>query len=237
MANHANDRTSPSSTNELTVWLRDGWKVMLKHFPALVLIALVADLPLAYISRAAESIDNGLVSTLVTLSTIAMITPLAKATAIVAIDTWERGETGAVLGAFGALIRNLPVLLAASTLWCIGVFIGAGLVIVPGIIVLVLGQCLMGAVILENRSLKDATRRSRALVWPRFWNVLALFLIVQAVAGIASGILEAAAGTTITGLPLDIITRALTSPIAFAPLAMMFLRVTRGSDTNVAQTE
>jgi hypothetical protein len=57
------------------------------------------------------------------------------------------------------------------------------------------------------------------------------------VAGIASGILEAAAGTTITGLPLDIITRALTSPIAFAPLAMMFLRVTRGSDTNVAQTE
>jgi hypothetical protein len=103
---------------------------MLKHFPALVLIALVADLPLALISRAAESIDNGLVSTLVTLLTIAMITPLAKATAIVAIDTWERGETGAVLGAIGALIRNLPVLLAASTLWCIGVFIGAGIVIV-----------------------------------------------------------------------------------------------------------
>lgn len=53
--------------------------------------------------------------------------------------------------------------------------------------------------------------------------------MVQAVAGIASGVLEAVLGTFISGLPLDIITRVLTSPIAFAPLAVMFLRTSRAS--------
>jgi hypothetical protein len=121
------------------------------------------------------------------------------------------------------------VLLAASSLWCIGVFVGVGLLIIPGIVVLVLGQCLMGAIVLEGLSIKEAIQRSRLLLKSRFWNVLALFCMVQAFAGIASGVLEAVLGTFISGLPLDIITRVLTSPIAFAPLAVMFLRTSRVS--------
>ena len=229
MTNLSRNHTGSTSTDELSVWLRDGWKVMLRHFPALALIALVADLPLALIGRANEDINAGFLATLVMISTIAVITPLAKATAIVAIHKWELGQTGAVLAAFGALVRNFHALLAASILWLIAVFVGTGLLIFPGIIVLMLGQCLMGAIIIERRSIKDAIRRSRTLVQPRFWSVLALFAIVQAAAGIASGFVEAAAGSVISGLPLDIITRTLTSPIAFAPLAMMFLRTSHPS--------
>lgn len=223
------DQSNSESRDELSIWLRDGWKILLKHFPALVLIALVADVPLAFISRAAENIDSGLLSALATYSSIAVITPLAKATAIVAIAKWECGDDRAVVGAFGALLRNFHVLLAASILWCLGVFIGVGLLIVPGIIVLVLGQCLMGAIILEKLTIKEAIQRSRSLLRSRFWNVFALFFMVQAVAGIASGILEAVVGVFIGGLPLDIIVRVLTSPLAFAPLAVMFLRTSRVS--------
>lgn len=229
MTTQPHEHTNPQSRDELSIWLRDGWKIVVKHFPALVLIALIADVPLAFISSAAENIDSGLLSALAAYSSIAVITPLAKATAIVAIAKWERGDDRAVVGAFSALLRNFHVLLAASILWCIGVFIGVGLLIVPGILVLVLGQCLMGAIILENLSIKEAIQRSRFLLRSRFWNVLALFCIVQAVAGIASGILEAVVGVFIGGLPLDIIVRVLTSPLAFAPLSVMFLRTSHTS--------
>lgn len=236
MAIQSSQHTTPSSDAELSVWLRDGWRVVLKHFPALVLIALVADVPLTFITRATERIDNGFLSTLVTMSTIAIITPVAKAAAIVAVDRWERGEPGAVASSFQALARRLHLLLTASLLWCIGVFIGVGFFVVPGVVVLVLGQCLMGAIILEGCSIKEAARRSWSLVRPRFFLVLALFGIVQVVAGIASGILETVIGLVIDGAPLDIITRALTSPIAFAPLAVMFLR-SREIDDRVTATD
>ncbi|MFN5839391.1 MAG: hypothetical protein ACK45J_00005, partial [Acidimicrobiaceae bacterium] len=180
MTTQPHEHTNPQSPDELSIWLRDGWKIVVKHFPALVLIALIADVPLAFISSAAENIDSGLLSALAAYSSIAVITPLAKATAIVAIAKWERGDDRAVVGAFSALLRNFHVLLAASILWCIGVFIGVGLLIVPGILVLVLGQCLMGAIILENLSIKEAIQRSRFLLRSRFWNVLALFCMVQA---------------------------------------------------------
>jgi len=230
VATTSTNHTSTTPTDELSVWLRDGWKMMFKHFPALVVIALVADLPLTFIGRATENISNGLLSTFVTISSIAVITPIAKAAAIVAIHNWDDGEEGAILTAFQALVRNFHIVLAASILWCVAVFVGVGLLIIPGIVVLMLGQCLMGAIILEKRSIRDSIKRSRSLVKPRFWNVLALFAIVQAVAGIASGIVETSAGSLISGVPLDIVTRALTSPIAFAPLAMMFLRTSRVSD-------
>jgi hypothetical protein len=229
MATQSNEQINSESRDELSIWLRDGWKIMLKHFPALVLIALVADVPLALIANASDSIENGLLAVLVSLSSIAIITPLAKAAAIIAIDKWERGEPSATVGAFVALLRNIHVLLAASILWCIGVFVGVGLLIIPGILVLILGQCLMGAIVLEGLPIKEAIQRSRFLLKSRFWNVLALFCMVQAVAGIASGVLEAILGTLIYGLPLEIITRVLTSPIAFAPLAVMFLRTSRAS--------
>ena len=230
MATQSNEQTNSESHDELSIWLRDGWKIVVKHFPALVLIALIADVPLAFISRAAENIDSGLLSALVTYSSIAVITPLAKAMAIVAIFKWERGDDGAVVGSFVALLRNFHILLAASSLWCIGVFVGVGLLIVPGILVLVLGQCLMGAIILEKLSIREAIRRSRSLMKSRIWNVLALFFMVQAVAGITSGILEAVFGVFIGGLPLDIIVRVITSPLAFAPLAVMFLRTSQASN-------
>lgn len=206
---------------------------MAQHFPALLVIALVSDLPLTFISRSAESIEKGFVSAFVGLSSIAIITPLAKAIAIVAIAHWETGEVNAVRRAFRLFVARLPIVLAASVLWCVAVFLGVGLLVVPGIVVLVLGQCLMGAVILEGRSLKAAARRSYELVWPptskwsRFLNVLALFAIVQAVAGVASGVCEAILGNFLSGWPLDLSTRTLTSPLAFAPLAVMFLRTSR----------
>lgn len=168
MATQSNEQINSESRDELSIWLRDGWKIMLKHFPALVLIALVADVPLALIAKASDNIENGLLAVLISLSSIAIITPLAKAAAIIAIDKWERSEPSATVGAFVALLRNIHVLLAASILWCIGVFVGVGLLIIPGILVLILGQCLMGAIVLEGLPIKEAIQRSRFLLKSRF---------------------------------------------------------------------
>jgi len=198
--------------------------VALRHFPPLVLIALVADLPLAIIRTAAGDLGSGLATAIVVIPSIAVVTPIAKAAAIVAVDRWERGESGALRAAFGALIRRLPLIVLASVLWAVAVFAGVALLVIPGVIALVLGQCLMGAVILERRSLADAVRRSVALVRPRFFAVLALFLVVQVVAGVAAGLLEAVFGLALSGLALDLVSGCLSSPLAFAPLAVLFLR-------------
>ena len=207
----------------LADWLLTGLKLAVRHYPALLIISLLADLPLSLIRAWALGVDDEVVSFLAGMPAIAVITPLAKAAAIVAIDRWERGETGALHSAFGALGRRFPILLAASLLWTIAVFAGAVLLILPGLILLVLGQCLMGAIILEERSLRDAARRSFALVRPRFLSVLALFIILQVSVGVASSLLEPLLGHALSGWPLDLLVSALLSPFALAPLAVLFL--------------
>ncbi len=214
---------SPSQFEQFGLWLAYGWRAAFRHFPALVLIALIADLPLTFIRIAAGDVTNPVVSTLITLGAIAFVTPFAKAAAIVAIDRWDRGEPRAVLAGLGALLRRFPLLLAASLLWTISVFAGVALLVVPGIIALVLGQCLMGAITLERRSLGSAIRRSIALVRPRFFAVLALFVVVQLCAGVVSGILEAVLGLILDGWALALLSGCLSSPFAFAPLAAVFL--------------
>lgn len=216
--------SAPSSFAELGTWLTQGWTIALRHFPALVVIALIADIPLTLLRRVTGTIENGALATLSTFALIALITPLAKAAAIVAIDGWERGQPRAFATALSTLVRRFPFVVAASLLWMISVFVGAALLVIPGIIVLVLGQCLMGAVLLEGRSIKDAVRRSIALVRPRFFAVLILFLVVQIVAGAIGGILQAILGFVLSGWVLELIAAALSSPFAFAPLAIMFLR-------------
>jgi hypothetical protein len=215
--------TSPSQFEQFGLWIAHGWRAALRHFPALVLIALIADLPLTFIRIAAGDVANPVVSTLITLGAIALVTPFAKAAAIVAIDRWDRGEPHAVLAGIGVLLRRFPLLLAASLLWTISVFAGVALLVVPGIIVLILGQCLMGAITLEGRSLGSAIRRSIALVRPRFFAVLALFAVVQLCAGVISGLLEAVLGLILDGWVLSLLSSCLSSPFAFAPLAAMFL--------------
>ena len=214
---------APSRQTPLADWLLTGWRLALRHFPALVVISLVSDLPLSLIRALTEDVDNAVVSFLAGAPAIALVTPLAKAAAIVAIDRWERGESGALRAAFAALARHFPGLFAASLLWAVAVFAGAVLLIVPGVILLVLGQCLMGAVILEERSLRDAAQRSLALVRPHFLSVLALFIILQVGVGVASSLLEPLLGHTLSGWPLDLVVSALLSPFALAPLAVLFL--------------
>jgi hypothetical protein len=225
----------PSNLAQLGIWLSQGWGPALRRFPALVLIALVADVPLALIRAASAGVDNGIASFLMGFPAIALITPLAKAAAIVAIDRWERGEGGAVAAAFATLLHRFPLLLLASVLWAVAVFAGVALLVIPGIIVLVLGQCLMGAVILEGRSLRQAARRSVELVRPRFFAVLALFAIVQIVAGAASGLLQAGFGLVLDGWLLELVASALSSPLAFAPLAVLFLRSRAMQDAQTAR--
>jgi hypothetical protein len=98
----------------LVDWLLTGLKLALRHFPALVVISLVADLPLSLIRAWADGVDNGVTSFLAGMPAIAVITPLATAAAIVAIDRWERGETGALHLRFET-VQILIVRLSALT--------------------------------------------------------------------------------------------------------------------------
>ena len=72
----------PSNLAQLGIWLSQGWGTALRRFPGLVLIALVADVPLALIRAASAGVDNGIASFLMGFPAIALITPLAKAAAM-----------------------------------------------------------------------------------------------------------------------------------------------------------
>jgi hypothetical protein len=228
---------APSSMQQLWTWLSQGWSAALRHFPALVLIALIAEVPLTLLRAASSHADNAVLQFLFGLPAIALITPLAKAAAIVAINRWEHGQKGAVGAAFGALLRKFPLLLCAAALWAVAVFTGVALLVIPGVIVLILGQCLMGSIIIEGRSLTGAIRRSAQLVRPRFFAVLALFVIVQIVAGGVGALLQAGIGLLLTGWVLDFVCGALSSPFAFAPLAFLFLRSSQLDDAPATSAE
>jgi hypothetical protein len=227
-----NDRVPnvpPAGRDDLVGWLVDGWKLAVKHLPAMMFIALIADIPLLIAARAADRVNGGFTRFLLGFPLIATITPIAKAASIWAANRWEQGERATPVGAWAAVFKRFAVVLAGCLAWTVAVFAGIALLVLPGIVLLIGGQCFMGALLVDRLSLAGAARRSWVLVRPKFFEVLALFLVVQAIAGIAGAIiaatLEAALGAT--GWPataIDLVSRSLTSPIVYGPLAMMFLR-------------
>jgi hypothetical protein len=215
--------------DDMIGWLVDGWRLAIRHFPAMMVIALIADIPLLIAAHAADRVNGGLTRVVLGFPLIATITPIAKAASIWAASRWEQGQPATPVGAWTAVFKRFVVVLAGCLVWTIAVFAGVALLVLPGIVLLIGGQCFMGALMVDRLSLPDAARRSWSLVRPKFFEVFALFLVVQAVAGIVGAImttiLEAAFGST--GWPataVDLVSRSLTSPLVYGPLAMMFLR-------------
>jgi hypothetical protein len=127
------------------------------------------------------------------------------------------GERPRAAEAWAATRRRLPALLGLTLLVLLIVGAAVALPVVPGIVVLLLGSDLAGAlllivgvpaaivlalaaavltwfaapvVMLERQPVVAALRRSARLVRPNFWRVLGLWLLLQLIAGVLGGILS-----------------------------------------------
>jgi hypothetical protein len=92
-----------------------------------------------------------------------------------------------------ALAKFLP-LLGLAILLGLGVFAGCLLLIVPGVILALAWSVAFPALVLENRGIFDAFRRSAALTRGKRWSIFLLFLLVGIVIGVIELVLFALFG-------------------------------------------
>ena len=133
----------------------------------------------------------------------------------------------------GDLYRQVtPVLwtlFGASILYAIAVAIGFVLLIVPGLILLTIWAVLAPAIVIENRGMTDAFRRSRELVkgfgWPVFGTVLCAALITVVVGVILISIAAAIADGPILRIVLGLLASSVTAPIAGLVAGVLYYRL------------
>lgn len=219
------DLTGPEQVRELLTVLREGLWFAIRRFPLVAVLAAPVELILAIAADA--SADSSDVAVFLTgFPLVAVLTPTAKAAVIVAAAEVEaRGDIGALRAALAAVLRRLPVLLIASIGWLVAVLLGVVALVIPGVIILFGGQCLMGALVIENRSVRDAARRSWQLVKPAFLTVVLVFIVAQIVAGVIAGLVLAIVGDDVIG---SMISGFVAAPFVHGPLAVLFLRRAAG---------
>lgn len=79
--------------------------------------------------------------------------------------------------------------LGQSILWSIGVFLGLVLLVLPGVWLMTIWFVVLPVLIVENENVMDAFGRSKELVTPYFWLMLAIVLIVASAYIAAAGAL------------------------------------------------
>jgi hypothetical protein len=133
----------------------------------------------------------------------------------------------------GDLYRQVtPVLwtlFGASILYAVAVGIGFLLLIVPGLFLLTIWAVLAPAIVIENRGVKAAFRRSRELVkgygWPVFGTVLCAALITFVVGIILISIAAAIADGPILRIVLGLLASSVTAPIAGLVAGVLYYRL------------
>jgi hypothetical protein len=80
---------------------------------------------------------------------------------------------------FGEARRRLPLarLLGASLLYFVVVVVGLALFVVPGLVAIALLSLVGPIIVMEDRSIRGAFRRSAALTRPVFWRAVVLLVV------------------------------------------------------------
>jgi hypothetical protein len=146
------------------------------------------------------------------------------------------GFNGKAMGlgaAFAAGIRLFLPLLGVGILVGLGTFLGAILLIVPGIILAVMWSVATAAVVVENRGVTESMQRSRELTkghrWSIFGLAVILFVVSMIIGLLVGGVGAATGGGFMTGsvnMGLNMATTAisniLTSVVGAAGVAALY---------------
>ncbi len=211
-------------------WIRNGSRLALRHFPLLVMVAAVVEIPIAALSVLKEHTASGWAFFL-GVPAVALITPIGKVAALVALKQASEGAKPSFRLAYGAVLNRFAIVLVASALWLLGVFAGVAALVIPGIVLLIGGQCLLGAVVVERQGIRAAVERSWKLVRPVWFAVFFLFIVVE-LAGVFGDALVTAAlsplapSGVVSELTVAIIARVLSAPLPYSFLAALFLERT-----------
>ncbi|HXV93643.1 MAG TPA: hypothetical protein VD813_10125, partial [Pseudonocardia sp.] len=205
-----------------------GLRVGLRHHPALLAVALVVDAPLAILGLAGERSGSAVLAFVLGLPLVALVNPVAKAATVVAVDRVLAGRPVSPWSAYRPVLARFGTVAALCVLWFAAVALGVAALVVPGIVLLVAGQCLMGAAVLEGHGVRGAAARSRELVMPAFWSVLALFLLLEVAGGVAGSLVDLAFAPVVetvdgAGWFVAVAGRAAVSPFVYAMPAVLFL--------------
>jgi hypothetical protein len=148
-----------------------------------------------------------------------------------AVDIRHRPEVGAAPGIRDLLRRIRPhllALLAATFVYSVCIAVGLVLLVVPGLFVLVRWSVIVPVIVIEERGMWKAFRRSNRLVRGHSWTVLWILLIVF----VASGLLETGFDNLLHPLPEffaswlgHFVVSVLTAPFAAHALAVIYFRL------------
>jgi hypothetical protein len=125
------------------------------------------------------------------------------------------------------VLRSLPFvrLAIADVVYTLIVAGGFLLLIVPGLIFLTWFALVAPAIEIEGRGVKDALRRSRTLVRPHFWKILAIVVPLFTLAGVGGNFLE----HLFTGFGDSFLAEwagGILSEVVIAPFLALFLVIT-----------
>jgi hypothetical protein len=151
---------------------RQGWQVFWRYPLLFLLIMTVADIPLSLIRLYSESVENSIVKFLLGLPLISVVTPFAKVAAVVAFGHILAGKIPSFIGAYTPVLQRLLPLLLAVLLWSVSAFLGVIALVVGTVIVLIGGQFIAVATVIEKLEPIEAAKRSWSLVKPHFFIVL-----------------------------------------------------------------
>ena len=204
-----------------------GLRLGARYYLSFLLISLIVDIPLALAGVMGDKSSSSILSFILGIPLIALINPISKVAIIIAIIDITNGVKPTFRRAYSVVFSRFGAVIAASALWLISVAVGVLVLVIPGLFLLIAGQCIMGVVVTENLKGVAAFRRSWELVKPKFWSVLTIFLFVEITPGLLSAPISLLLSNFLGGgngvWATAIIERTWTSPFVYAILAVMFL--------------
>jgi hypothetical protein len=174
--------------------LDQAWSLYTRHAGRLIPMAAVVFGFIALVQAVIASSGHTylvIVSTLVTV-----VGPIwLQGALVVAVDDLRDGKLDLSVGEiFERVEPKLLRLIAAGFAVGIPVAIGLVLLIVPGLVLLSFWIAVTPAIVLENRGIRDAMRRSWTLVSGDLGRVLAIVAITELFAGVAAFVIRSIFG-------------------------------------------
>lgn len=207
-------------------------------WPVMV-VALVTALPVAVLMAAgdlaygpAQGTSAETLRTLIQLIPAALLAPISTAaTTVIAVDLLHRAPTDASRALESVAERFWPMA-AVSAITVTGLAAGLFALIIPGLVLLILWLFAAQVVLLERRGVREAFRRSVALVRGAFWWTLGGFLAISLTVGLAGRLAGSLTGLGTDRLPGDLrivaaaaatlVVSVLVQPVANLAFSLMY---------------
>ena len=171
--------------------LREAWRLYTSFLGRFFLIAVIVFGILSLVQFATDETREFGPLVVLIIATIVGIFWLQGAIVIAVDDAQRPGPSLSILEIFRRVLPRLWPLVGAGIVVATGVTAGIVLLVLPGLALLTLWSMVAPAIVLEQKSVHDALRRSWQLVKPDAFRVFAVIVITIVLATIVSTIIRA----------------------------------------------